>query len=189
MKSVWIVGSSIITHAFREARCTYDGTSLGIERNNYRVWWQGKGGLRWDGLVPRIEYLLSFEDPPDILVIHCGANSIGQINLFDFRLTIYYTLEYLRSILPNTKFVWSQMIPRLDWKYSYDCKAMNLSAARLNNYAASLVIRMGGFYIRYPEITWHSPELFSDGVHLSSLGNNFFLYHLQRVLLSISSLQ
>jgi hypothetical protein len=55
-----------VTHAFREARRTYDDISLGLERNNYRVWWQGKGGLRWDELVPRIEYLLCFEDPPQI---------------------------------------------------------------------------------------------------------------------------
>jgi hypothetical protein len=45
------------------------------------MWWQGKSGMTWGELIPRISHLLKFEQPPEILVIHCGANSIGHIKL------------------------------------------------------------------------------------------------------------
>ncbi|CAC5425000.1 unnamed protein product [Mytilus coruscus] len=49
-KSVWVVGSSIVKNAFIEAKRSYDGCSLGLHRKNYRVWWQGKGGMKWGSL-------------------------------------------------------------------------------------------------------------------------------------------
>lgn len=186
MRTVWIVGSSIIRNAFFEARSSFSGANLGLQRNNCRVRWLGKGGLKWDDLVPRVKFLLSYDNPPDYMVIHCAANSIGQINLFDFRSSIYFTVEELKMLMPRTVLIWSQILPRLAWRYCSNCKAMNLSAVRLNSYAASLIVKSGGHYIKYPEISWNNTQMFSDNVHLSPLGNSFFLYHLQSSLLAIT---
>jgi hypothetical protein len=79
-----VVGSSLVKNAFVEARQSYDGCSLGLKRNNIRVWWQRKGDMSWGELVPRITLLLQYE-PPKILVIHCGGNSIGIMPLFHLR--------------------------------------------------------------------------------------------------------
>jgi hypothetical protein len=57
-KIICVVGSSLVKNAFVEARQSYDGCSLGLKRNNFRVWWQGKGGMSWGELVPRIEHVL-----------------------------------------------------------------------------------------------------------------------------------
>jgi hypothetical protein len=50
---------------------------------------------------------------------------------------------------------------------------------RVNNYVASFVIRNDGAYIRYPEIKANYTFIFSDGVHLTDLGNDVFLSTLQ----------
>ncbi|XP_071172171.1 uncharacterized protein [Mytilus edulis] len=102
LNSIWVVGSSIVKHAFIEAKRSFDGCSLGLHRKSYRVWWQGKGGMKWGELVPRIKFLLQIESPPKILVIHCGGNSIGAISLFDFRETLRSDIMKLHEMLPQT---------------------------------------------------------------------------------------
>lgn len=187
LKTVWVIGSSIVKHAFVEARRSYDGCSLGLQRKQYRVWWQGKGGMTWGELLPRIRFLLNIESPPSILVIHCGGNSIGSTSLFDLRNFIKDDLLKIKKMLPHCKIVWSQILPRRSWRFSKNAKALNFVAARLNNYAAWLCIRLGGSYVKYPEITWNIPGMFAaDGVHLSYLGNCFFLFNLQSALLNMT---
>ncbi|VDI29458.1 Hypothetical predicted protein, partial [Mytilus galloprovincialis] len=45
--TVWIVGSSIIKHAFGEARGRPGGVNLGLQRMGVNIWWQGKCGDQW----------------------------------------------------------------------------------------------------------------------------------------------
>ncbi|XP_076105886.1 uncharacterized protein LOC143074221 [Mytilus galloprovincialis] len=78
-----IIGSSIVKHAFTHARTTYDGIHLGLKREKCTIWWQGKGGMNWQELVPRIKYLLRFEQEPDFLIIHYGGNNIGSCNMVE----------------------------------------------------------------------------------------------------------
>ena len=53
--------------------------------------------------------------------------------------------------------------------------ALNLSGSRINN-----CCRLGGGYIKYPEICWDEDCMFSgDGVHLSGLGNEVFIHNIQ----------
>lgn len=187
-KSIWIVGSSIIKQAFTVARRSYDGANLGLKRHNYRVWWQGKGGMVLEELLPRMSFLLKIETAPDILVIHCGGNNIGKSKLHTLRRKIREALLTIHEMLPSTHMVWSQILPRSEWKYSRNCKALNHAATRVNNFAANLCVQLGGSYLKYPEISWDTPEMFAvDGVHMSSMGNNILLFHLQSILFSLTA--
>lgn len=139
--------------------------------------------MTWDEFISRVTYLLNFEQPPDIMVLHCGGNSIGTIKLHEFRSKIRETLHKLMEMLPTTKLVWSQILPRFKWRFSQNTKAQNIAAERLNNFAAWICIQSGGGYLKYPEIGWNEPDLFcEDGVHLSVMGNELFLYRLQSYL-------
>ena len=65
--------------------------------------------------------------------------------------------------------------------------ALNFSARRLNNFAAWLCIQLGCAYVKYPELAWDEEGLFSrDGVHLSDMGNELFLYRLKNKLFELT---
>ena len=81
--------------------------------------------------------------------------------------------------LPNTTIIWSQILPRLKWRYSANQTAMHESRYRMNNYIASFVTKLGGHYIRYPDICRNYTFLKSDEVHLTPVGNDIFLNILQ----------
>lgn len=85
--------------------------NLGLERHNYSLFWQGKGGMNWFDIIPKIKLLLRYESPPEILVIHCGANDhdIGKIPLLRFRAIMQSTITELNRILPNTTIGWSNI--------------------------------------------------------------------------------
>ncbi|KAJ8334232.1 hypothetical protein SKAU_G00398710 [Synaphobranchus kaupii] len=73
-KNVWIVGDSYIRRGEERARETM-GTSLGLDA---RVQWFGWGGLRWERLLPFIHQSLRGRAAPDVLLIHCGGNDLGN---------------------------------------------------------------------------------------------------------------
>lgn len=184
-KSVWLVGSSIIKHAFVHARKSVDGVNLGLERIKSTIWWQGKSGMRICEIIPKVKHLLTLEEPPQVLVFHCGGNDIGQNVSCVLGHDILKVIDCLRVLLPKSKFVWSQILPRLKYRNEIVHRSLNRTRVRLNSLVATYIIKHGGAYIRYPEISEDNPDLFLDGVHLSDIGNNLFLYRLQQGLFDI----
>jgi hypothetical protein len=60
----------------------HDLNAFDFQRPNFKsVACDGKAKDEWiEGeLVPRVKYLLRFNQPPDFLVIHCGGNSNGAV--------------------------------------------------------------------------------------------------------------
>jgi hypothetical protein len=114
-----------------------------MKRYGYTILWQDKGDLKWQDLVPRLVFLSNLESPPSVLVIHCGGNSIDQTPLFDLRAEIHFSLNQIKVMFPETKLVWSQILPRSNWRYSENMKALNHAAKRINNSAAQICNQMG----------------------------------------------
>ena len=46
-----------------------------------RIWWQGYSGLKFVNLKEKMSYLKQFEQVRKYLLIHCGNNDIGVIDL------------------------------------------------------------------------------------------------------------
>ena len=179
---MWIVGSSIVKHAFARARNSFEGSQLDLNRQAASLWWQGRKRLRWCLVSGLIRTLLRHEEPPDLLVLHVGGNDLGQVPLGDLRLNILLILDKLRSLLPNATFVYSQILPRLHWRCEINHSAIEKARKRLNSFVASVIIRADGCYIKYPEIHEEMELFHSDGTHLSDFGNDLFLYRLQQGL-------
>ncbi|KAJ8313074.1 hypothetical protein KUTeg_010447 [Tegillarca granosa] len=182
--SIWIIGSSIISRAFVRAKQSSFRKNLQLDGFNASVLWQGKPGMKWGDLIIQIKHLLTMIDPPKFLVLHCSGNDISSYEKsIELMHRICFTIKVLWHMLPNTKLIWSQILPRLKWRNERNHKAVNKSRVRINSYIAKFIISNGGLYIRYPEIIQSNVGMFDNNkVHLSQLGNDIFLYRLQQAL-------
>ena len=53
----------------------------------------GKEKEEWDGqFVPRVQYLLNFESPPEVFILHCGENNLGYVPLHTLRRQIFVAI-------------------------------------------------------------------------------------------------
>ena len=166
---VWIVGSSIIRNAFLASRQRPGGIHLTLQRRGVNILWQGRSGLKLDKLKRHIRLLMTLDSLPSYIVVHIAGNDIGETR---FGFLIY-------KMLPNTMLIWSQILPRIHWRFSNNGTAMERLRRRLNSTIGAHMIRQGGGYICYPDINLSSQFLLPDGVHLTSLGNEIFLNNLQ----------
>ena len=107
---------------------------------------------------------------------------MGNVKVGYLRNRIKNCINTLSQKIPQTKIVWSQILPRLKWRYSDNMKAMEAARVRINSTIATFVIKNGGHYIKYPDILPSELFIQPDGVHLSDLGNNIFLNTLQGAL-------
>ncbi|XP_071173096.1 uncharacterized protein [Mytilus edulis] len=180
--SVWIVGSSLIRNAFVHARSRTGGVNLGLHRIGVKIWWQGYGGMGLKDLESTIKRLMKYEKAPKYLVLHIAGNDLGKTKLGFLRNEIKATLEKVQSYLPNSSIVWSQILPRTNWRHSKSQDSMMACRIRINSAIASFVLKNGRHYIKYPDILPNSIFLKEDGVHLTDLGNDIFLNNLQGAL-------
>lgn len=181
--SVWIVGSSIVRNAGIAALSRPGGQGLGLQKKGIDIWWQGYGGLRFVDLACKLRWLAQFENPPNFIVIHCGANDIGQVKTQKLLDRVRWDLRLLASVFPNTKLVWSFLLPRVAWRYSKNVRAMEQTRNRVNRAAAKEILGCGGRLLRHTQFLGKPKQLYSrDGVHLSGLGNDIYLNNLQGAL-------
>ncbi|KAJ8307572.1 hypothetical protein KUTeg_015656 [Tegillarca granosa] len=150
---VWIVGSSIICHAMtRTIKSTFK-KNLQLETNNLSVLWQGKPGMRWEQVFNKIKHLITFIDPPEFLLLHCGGNDIGSsLKSVELIHLILNTIVKIFKLLPKTRLIWSQILPRLEWRNEVNHRALNNVRVRVNRKIANFVLKNNGFYIKYPEL-------------------------------------
>ena len=78
LHDAWCVGSSIVKRAFFSARNRPDGLNLGLTSLGCSLWWQGRGGMRWAEIDRRVAFLLTMNNPPKFLIMHCGGNDMGR---------------------------------------------------------------------------------------------------------------
>lgn len=177
--NVWIVGSSIIKDAFVSAKSRPGGTCLGLSRLNVSIWWQGKRGRVTRQIKGKIRLMKKYEDPPQFIILHVAGNDLGCEKVGFLRNNLKNIIRWILIELPNTTIIWSQILPRLKWRYSDNQTAMHECRYRINNSIASFVTKLGGHYIRYPDIHRNYTFLKSDGVHLTPVGNDIFLNIMQ----------
>ena len=174
-----MIGSSLVKEAFIAAKSRPGGTSLGLGRINVSVWWQGKSGMTSRQIKSQIRMMKRFEDPPHFLILHVSGNDLGVVKVGFLRNNIKNIIRWILEELPNTTIVWSQVLPRLNWRFSQNHKAMMSCRYRINNTISAFALKHGGCYIRHPDIKPNHTILKPDGVHLTSLGNELFLNVLQ----------
>ena len=175
---IWIVGSSIIKRA---ATCAFTRPGgLNLNLHDTSIWWQGYSGMKLQDLVPKLRSLLRYEDPPTYLIIHCGANNVGQTPIERLVQILINTLLEICALFPASSIVWSSSLPRFSWRFSSNVKAMNQARARMDREAIRFLSVRGGHHIKHTQFNVKPPHLYhGDGVHLSQLGNDLLLNNYQ----------
>lgn len=140
---MWIIGSSIIKGARFYSFTRPGGSNLSLERFGIRIWWQGYSGMKFRQLKSKVKTMLAYEDPPSILIFHCGGNDIGHIPLGGLRYALKSQVTEIQCTLPNTMIVFSQILPRHSWRYSNNTDAMERSRVRLNSAVATHTVQLG----------------------------------------------
>ncbi|KAJ8309052.1 hypothetical protein KUTeg_013926 [Tegillarca granosa] len=97
-----------------------------------------------------------------------------EINLFADSAA---SLKFIFKILPNTKVIWSQILPKLKWSRETTHAAVEKIRKRINK--MEVIISD----IRYSEIIEETRGLFHhDKVHLKNFDIDNFLYRIQQAL-------
>lgn len=174
-----MVGSSITKYAFIKARTRPGGINLGLQRMQAEIWWQGRSGLTLNKVRSQINIMRRFENAPHFILLQIGGNDIGKVRLGLLQLQLKQFLAWLCQQLPQTKIIFSQILPRSEWRYSGDKPAMDRCRRRLNSTMATYLIKRGGYYVHYPDIKCNNDFFQKDGVHLTDLGNDVYLNIIQ----------
>ena len=177
--NIWIVRSSIIKGAFLEAKQRPGGIHLTLQRLDVNILWQGRSGLTLDRLTNHIRTLLSLEDPPNYILFHIGGNDLGCKKLGYLHYLLERFLSWLSKTMPDSMLMWSQILPRLNWRYSNNLAVMDKCRRRLNSSNGAHINRNGGCYICYPDFKATNQFISTDGVHLAKPGNAIFLNTIQ----------
>ena len=177
-QKVWLVGSSILKHAQLEAFLRPGGLHLNLKRLNISLWWQGYSGLKLSQVEQKLKTLAKVGPAPNVILIHCGGNDLGETSIRKLRLVCMKLFQFIQTNFPHSKVIWSCILPRIQWRYSQNSRAMESQRKRLNSCASRLALRYDGAIIRHPDIKRDS-LFFCDGVHLSKLANAVFLNTLQ----------
>lgn len=155
---------------------------MGLSRIGMDILWQGYGGLTVGDIMTKIRNLARVEDTPDYIVLHVGGNDLGTVKVGTLRNDIKLIVRMILNRFPNVRLVWSEILPRLNWRYAREPDAMERARKKLNSCIGAYMIRKGGHYLRYSDIDADYTCLKTDGVHLTEIGNDMFLNTLQGAL-------
>lgn len=130
-------------------------------------------------IIPNIERMEVGHSQPNILIIHCSGNDIGQFKVHYINKYLKEVIDYLSNKMPKTLIVWSQILPRRKWRNEITHRKLEKGRKRINSCISTYIIKRGGAYIRYPEIDESNNGMYSDNTHLSPLGYDLMLNCLQ----------
>lgn len=176
--AVWIIGDSYV-HRGQDFASGTIGKNL--ELSNAIVSWFGQDGLRWKGLVPFFHQCLKGSPSPDVLLIHCGGDDLGEEKSINLVSAMKEDLQGLRQKHTTMKIIFSELTQRCRWSAVTTPGKLEKSRKFINNVMSAFMLS-GGF-VRHPLIKHNSPGLFlPDGVHLTPKGNDMFLTTLAKYI-------
>ena len=176
------MGDSIVKHGGNYAR------KLGCEQlgqSKYRIVWDGTSSMRWEQLLPRLQFLVLTRGLPRIIICHVGGNNIDSVPQLSLMQTIRDDLKYIHSVYGSAMLIWCDILPRLFWRNNEtdDSKTLNLKCKRINRAAHQYMQDFSLGQTLTPHILWYMSELFdNDGVHLSEFGKLTYIHTFRNLI-------
>ncbi|KAM8972024.1 uncharacterized protein RCH25_017636 [Pelodytes ibericus] len=170
----WIIGHSFVFWAKQRAAARPDGQKLGFSRAHLDLKWFGFRGFGWGDVLAELIHLLNRGRRPDVILIHAGGNDLGLVPQRGLVRTMKQDINRLRDWIPGVAVVWSEIVPRFQWRHARDQVALGKRRIKINWLMSAFVRRMGGVVVRHRELEAQLPGYYrADGVHLSDIGTDF----------------
>ena len=140
--------------------------------------------MLWSGLMREVQYLALHNPEPKAVLLHVGSNDLGLVKCSVMRHFFRADILQLHTMYPNATICVSAMIPRRDWSRSpIPVPKLEKKRRLLNRFLRRLVVGIGGRFVAHEDITADTPGLyFRDGVHLSDVGSDLFLWSCRNTL-------
>ena len=138
--------------------------------------WRGQSGLGLHNLQQKIVKHLSPKGK-GYLIIHAGANTIGSVHDIELLRQMEEIVYFVRLMYPNYRLIWSDMLRRAEWRHLPTDEAEK-RRKRLQQRTRQLFYSEDGDVIRHLRINQDDSMLCHDNVHLSLMGQEWFLYDL-----------
>ncbi|XP_069803914.1 uncharacterized protein [Dendropsophus ebraccatus] len=181
--SVWIIGHSFIQRAAQRAESYCYSPNLSLSPELVTVYWMRIEGQHWDGLPNQLRLKCAQYPQPDIIIIHLGGNDIGKEGTIDLLFLMKRDMVTIHQMFPNTKLVFSEIVPRLVWLQATHLKFCERIRKRLNRGMAKFMPSIGGFSFRHSDLEDGVPSLYlEDMIHLSDIGLEIFNLNLQEMI-------
>ena len=149
------------------------------------AWW-GVRGMGWDDFIHQMQLPVLFRSPPKVIVLHLGGNDLVQHSLqVNFKL-VQESIEYLTTAFPDLVLLWVNILQRSNWRApELENKAIERKRKRVNQFGRKLM-RCHNGHVLDVEIDTSTPGFYrNDGVHLSDVGLDLYLFSLKEKLCEI----
>ena len=128
-------------------------------------------------LIPMLNHRLKQEPVPQTVVIHLGTNDLFSTPVKDLRRLIEEGLRTIRHMLPNTRIVWSDVLPWLFYYGEVKKGVGKRNWAAINKFAHKICGQLGNAasVVHSHNISQSNHTLYRrDRLHLSASGNLLF---------------
>lgn len=176
-RRTWIIGDSIVRWAGL--------TKVQLEGGG-EVYWNGISGARLAGVDNRLRNYLAVRPVPSTIILHLGTNDIFTEPSWRIRARLAENVSSIRELLPNTRLIWSDIIPRLFYYGETTPGAGKRVTRNINGYARGVCAAVGNAHtISHSSALAPSQyRLFRrDGLHLSDEGLSVFRANLSSALI------
>ncbi|XP_053390055.1 uncharacterized protein LOC128552982 [Mercenaria mercenaria] len=181
---VWVFGDSLV----RWAGERYGSKS--INNADHKVIWDGKSETRSEELKSAIQRGLLKGYKPSVIIIHVGGNNVSSANTCKIISIVSKALKYLFSVFLNSIVVWTDILPRFNWRGTPNtlasAKMMDLKRKRINRKLKQTILQYEmGRALNHQNINRNNPHFYRpDGIHLSDHDNDAYL---SKMMIAIST--
>jgi len=177
-----IIGDSIVRRTGETVRNQINGAG--------RTVWAGLGGARICNVARRATHVARDNGYPTTIVVAVGSNDIHAPNTtigLSLR-RLKNELSALRHYFPNARIIWSNILPRKEYKRQKTPGSGKKHTLDLNDNARKILMKMSNAHIiKNSHIFNPAFNVFEDDVHLNEYGMILFKQHLARALVFFNS--
>ena len=143
--------------------------------------------MHWSEFNQMLQLQCLHSRPPKYLVIHLGSNDLTSTTGCELEHKVRGDIDLWMSNLPNTTFIFSELLPRLSWGSTViPFQKIEKKRKHFNNRMRRFIHAKGGYFVKH-DINIDTPGMyFRDGVHLSDVGYDMFLLSLTSLFENIS---